>query len=643
MRRILLALLLAGAARAGEPDHEGARLAGETSTLLAELDAEVVRLRRLARPEEAGALGREIVALRAALAGGPLPTSRKPAVHVVSFREGLPGSFGGLVRGEARVTLTCRDRPVVLVLASATAIRWDVRVAEGVDLRAVWTAGDPRHWVDGVRSSRVLRLGAATAWSRDAPEFVEFAGAIAERTSVPLVTFLGARVPPEAGAVEVGPGNPEWRAEALHNAADALHWNATRHRRVRERKRYGELRFEGLYHFREGTQLLASFGARTPLGPVLSEQRRLPPALGEDWTAARDPSGALYVAGAGCVQRLGDAGELVSLVPPETCPELRTVGAVALDARRRRLLVASCDRVGYLYAIDPASGAWSTINDMDGVAAAGMACDPDADAVYVTERAADGVRLHRFTPAGEHIGGWLLPLRSGPDRGRPLPVACAGGTLVLEEPPPAPLEGFAAGVARTHIVSPYSGAILATFVEEPAGSRDPMTPARLEALWARLLRPREAESAARDLAAGGDRTVAFLAPRLLRPDRPDAGDLQSWIALLDDPDGQVRLMAQGRIEAAGSAALVPLAEALPPTESAEARRRIEIAFQAVRAQGEQPPPVARELRAIAVLGHIDTPASVALLRQLVTREGSFWAVRADAALAALDRLATPRR
>ncbi len=619
MRRLACLLLLAGGARAGD---------AEVEALLAELDAEILARREGGRGAEADALAAEVLGLRKG--EGPA-ASEDVEAHVVAVREGAPPA------GDVCVRVTALGHPIVLVLASEVRARWTVERAHGVDLRRVCTVGRMDNGVI-VHGCPIERLSESYT-----PGFVasgELEGGIEDLVKCRVRTSLE---PVPGGPVVVGPENPEWKAQHLRAEARLLHWRETRGRRAAERETLKAFRFGALYRWRDPTKpepLRVSFGEWTPLGPLFRRQAVLPEVLAVATAAAKDDErGEIYLLRHGVLLRYAlPSGPPEVLRPPDTLPAVREPCALAVDTRRHRLLLATKHDHGYLYALDLKSRAWSVVNDLDGVDAAGMAYDEQRDAVLCVEYGEGGsVGLHCFSPEDGRrqceTRLRLPPLREK----RPIAAACSKGRLVLLYPP-APLFAHRdADESRAFVVEPHSGEVL--FASRTRAWEDfgPLGDARLEELWTELSHrdTTEAGRAMRELAGQGDAAVALLARRLAPAACTDA-DLGRWVALLADDDALARDLAQHRLVQAGSRAADYLASLDPQDLQPEARRRV---FAALKVLGGAAR-LQRNLRAVQVLEWIETRAAEALLRDLAANGEPRRRAAASEALARIDR---PRR
>jgi RNA polymerase sigma factor (sigma-70 family) len=111
------------------------------------------------------------------------------------------------------------------------------------------------------------------------------------------------------------------------------------------------------------------------------------------------------------------------------------------------------------------------------------------------------------------------------------------------------------------------------------------------------------------LAAGGDETVRWLRQRLL-PETAAEPSVEALIARLDDDRFATREKATHSLKQGGVRLVPKLTEALKSAASAEIRARLEQVLQHLSDEEM------RTVRAIAVLGRIDTPTSRALLAEI---------------------------
>jgi len=628
VRRLAFLLLFAGGAGADD----------SLETLLAELDAEVAARREGGAGGEADALAAEVLALRSRAAeAAPPPATDVQGMHVVYVGE---GSLVSVRR--VRVQVTARSRPIILALWSLAPVRWHVDAAPGVDLRRVVSAGSRDALVVGPPQVPVETLAERADFPFD--EKREALARAAEEASGYVVwTLLDAGTADPAVPIVVGPGNAEWSAQTLRTEARLLHWRETRGRRAAQCEDLKACRFGALYRWRDASRpqpLRVSFGEWTPLGPLLGRQTVLPDMLAETTAVASDDErGDIYLLRHGVLLSFSlPKGPPEVLRVPDTLPQVREPCALAVDTRRRRLLLATKHDHGYLYAMDLKSREWCVLNDMDDIDPAGMAYDEQRDAILCVAYGDGGAaKLHRFSPEdARHQRETLLRLPLMPEK-RPLTIACRKGLLVLLEPPPPHLAHRDADQSRAFVVEPHSGESLFSSRTRPWEDFLPLDDARLEALWHDLAFREGADAgrAMRELAGQGDRAVAFLARRFT-PEERVPEELGRWVALLADDDALVRDLAHFRLVQAGPRAEAFLAGLDPAELQPEARRRVVAALGEVGGNRRVP----RNARAIQVLEWIETPDAVALLRDLGSSGDPRRRAHANAALARIDR---PRR
>jgi hypothetical protein len=326
-------------------------------------------------------------------------------------------------------------------------------------------------------------------------------------------------------------------------------------------------------------------------------------------------------------------GPLEVLRVPANLPEPVDPSALAIDTRRDRLLLAARQERGLLYALDLKSGAWSVLEDMDGVDAAAMAYDGQRDAILcVAYGEDDTLRVHRFSPEdGRHLHE--IPVRTPSLAGRPPLVAASvkGNLVVLRRPPPE--AGRDAEDTRAFVIEPHTGEVLfaaRTLLWEDFG---PLGEEGFDGPWSALLSKDEATAgpAMRQIAGQGDAAVAFLSERLT-PEAADTGDFRRWVAELSDDDALVRGLAQQRLVEAGGKAGEFLASLDQRDMQPEARRRVRAALKAVGGAAL----LQRNLRAVQVLEWIESPAAEALLRQLAQQGEAKRRAAAGESLARID-------
>jgi WD40 repeat protein len=161
-----------------------------------------------------------------------------------------------------------------------------------------------------------------------------------------------------------------------------------------------------------------------------------------------------------------------------------------------------------------------------------------------------------------------------------------------------------------------------------------LAPGQIALLWAALAGPAaDAYQAQHDLAAEGNRGVAFLGGRLRPIPRPDRRLVARWLEQLDDDDFRVREQATRELAARVEAAEESLRRALQVSPSTEVRQRVRTLLARLRGkEGEW----VRTLRAVEVLEHIGTHEARQALRRLANGGPGAWLTQE--AKAALRRL-----
>ncbi len=160
-----------------------------------------------------------------------------------------------------------------------------------------------------------------------------------------------------------------------------------------------------------------------------------------------------------------------------------------------------------------------------------------------------------------------------------------------------------------------------------------LTPNQLDAAAAKL-GGREGYSAVWDLLDHPDQALAlFHGPWKAAP-KPEAEQLNQWLAGLDAKAFREREEAERQLQNAGENALPALEAALKGTLSAEASARVEKIVGRIR-EGQSPQQI-RDRRMVAVLEFMADPRAVALLKEYA--EGDVRFTRTREALSALARL-----
>lgn len=248
-------------------------------------------------------------------------------VHVVSVAEGwvAPGDLWAVPAVPVQI-----DRPgasAILILLDRGPVQWHVSLAEGTGLQQIALGGDQPN-----RSEVYLNDVALPA-----PDLLEVDAVLEDRGSPfrDLVALLTVRF-----------------------GVDALSGFHSRYQASED----------GFDIFQVHADLSLS---SDPLAHLMDRETDL------TWPA-RDPAGQPQLFG-DVVQWNGER-----LMPTNNVPPVRFAQDVVHDAGRDVLYLMSLGGVGYLYQIDPASGAWTILADQDGYDGARMLYDAKGDRIIMT-------------------------------------------------------------------------------------------------------------------------------------------------------------------------------------------------------------------------------------------------------------------
>ncbi len=118
------------------------------------------------------------------------------------------------------------------------------------------------------------------------------------------------------------------------------------------------------------------------------------------------------------------------------------------------------------------------------------------------------------------------------------------------------------------------------------------------------------------LAAGGNATVDFLGQRVKPMREMDAKTIDPLLLKLDHADFAVRSQAQEKLMGLGDLAIQRLQNFAAQSQSLEAKKRCQAVLEKLQRPFITTPARLRNVRAIQVLGRIDTPESQKLLKAI---------------------------
>ena len=507
-------------AGAGAPTAEGHWLRRELDRQIAAIKAEVGRLR--AAGDAAGA-DQLADALRASRRGA----DDARHLHVVSLQQfaevGSPIGHPSeqRPRGTATVHVTATDRPVVLALCGDEPVRWVLRVASGVRLERVLLEGVARQHLTGLPEGVPVHDGTAAAgisadyafaFGHDPAYGWETRQLLRQRAGVPVRT-LQARRHYGATPFIVGPGSADWQVQSDLADLRPLYLRVAALQSERSRRATAALRFYALWtEFRlpplpAGVEAPPPPPAGLPLfargdwcgtgpwggyvaersvaefdvaGPIASAKRPLPKpvaAPGLDvrraaWCGTDDAGGVVTFD-----SRTGDVAHVMA-------GDVGTWGGVALDRRRRRLMMVGRDSDD-VYTFD----FYTRRRSFAGPIGTGrqrrtpLTYSEHDDCFYaltpaVAQQGVMTTSVTRLSPDG--APQWQVPI---PERvatqllGAPQ-LAAAGKYLAILTPPlPDPLDPDAPRQSRCVLFDPHARTVAYSGpIAPPAGTALPATP-----------------------------------------------------------------------------------------------------------------------------------------------------------------------
>jgi len=524
-----------------------------------DIAAEVDRLGKTGEAGKAQKLAAELKRCRSLLEA-PSTTARgdEPEVHVVALRRGKaapPGVLQGaerFTRTYAEVKVTFTARPVVLVLMGEEPILWQVKPAEGVRLHAVILMGRERQTLGSLPQDPIVFQrfttrggGGLVVLSSSGPAFAVLNDDLLEFAGRPITVLLGQSEYPGEPIV-VGPENREWdRQRAFRQTLVEtwlLHEEAMEPQRARQFAGVADLRFPAVWLCQSGGRQGAASGEFTVAGPIIASLRNLPhPELRRMAIDAKED--LQFGLNHNNELRLVDpkSEELPSVQGPPGTDRTR-FSAMALDTKRRRLVLAPERDKTPLWALDLGRSEWLVLGD-PGYRLTALAYSPGEDAFYAATRidlkaARAGPPLDGERSSPTHvllkIDGSGKPLRevnlskrvAFREEGGPTQLVCAGGRLVLITPLQQRRQGQS--LCRLYVIEPDSGTVVYEGLSEPHNGLLPHRPkpavgvpvggplSRLVRAFAQAAKAEEAVRAAgqRELAARLARQIALLRERL---------------------------------------------------------------------------------------------------------------------------------
>jgi hypothetical protein len=412
--------------------NAGGLVPESAAPVLRDIREEHDRLTAAGKEAEAERLASAWTELRGEIAGFRVASveGAAPEVHAVGFDR---GRVEGARAARAEVEVSRTGAPVVLVLSGKERVRWDVKLAEGADLRMVIVTGPESQVVRGVPEGvpvvrRIGSEGAPFAHSTSAADesFAGFAKSVSEWAGGEVMSLQGGETW-DGRPVQVGTGNPTWGFERARARVARLHREAAAATVEARRRAAGALRFLAVSHVLDHGDGLgpADFAPEQVLAGTL---RRTPRPINH---LALDPElGVLYaVSSRGAFSTTREARNLEDLVPGDgdDVPDLERPCGVGFDHRRRRVAILTAGEVGTFAVYEPAARRWEARQAPARRTLSGLAYAAAEDAFYSVETPPDArstSTLLKLSPDGAVLGALRLS-RPFPCRaGRPEQIAC---------------------------------------------------------------------------------------------------------------------------------------------------------------------------------------------------------------------------
>lgn len=331
-------------------------------------------------------------------------------------------------------------------------------------------------------------------------------------------------------------------------------------------------------------------------------------------------------------------------------PELSWPCGIAYDSRRDRVVLSSLGGVGYLYAYDPASNAWSVLADMNNIDLCALTYSAREDCFYGLATVGGGEgnpQVQQFDPAGKLTNTLALsePIAISRAPTGAAQLAMVGKNLAILATQGG---GNAPGIQgmRCVVVDLGTGQVISSNQTSPqvAPATD-FDPKEVDRLW-RLMGSAdatEAEQATNRLIAGGDKAVEPLATRLKAPVAALSDErVKQLIDALGSADPDARERATTDLICAGDSVDKPVRAAMQGDVSPEAQSRLKLVLSDIseKEAGDTRSiaQVRRESESVRVLREIGTPSAVERLIELSADRNENRAKVAEEARAVLRQI-----
>ena len=643
----------------GPPRHDLAKPPPAGGGFLDRLDKGFAAARGVARrleergeKDRAEKLRKRIAALRVQMREGKEEASDEPEIHVVS---------GDYADGTV-VEIAQTPHPVILVMCAYRGSHWTLKVADDVKLNRVILAGANRQTVSGVPKG--VRVDNYNREDRTGGFYTNKIGGSGydyvwkqlEKLTGKTKGTLQITSQNQTEPVRIGPRSSEWRIWrvvdrldeiARIGANDAEQNRVAALRKIRfsaQFQRHRNVKVAGprrpVGRAREPQSPPVEFGEFTIDGPV---HHSLVPVAAGVKEVVSDGQGEMWYgrSRSGLVQIDAKTGKLSEIAPDPALPEFSSLGAMAYDTKRRRVLMLGGK---YLYAYATDTKKWSVMRRPGFRFATLMVYDEYADRVYTTSFGQFGrSRIAVYNPHGVllrqvPISAYMARLPEHPYLPK-VQIRCLDGYLAI-------LHGVYSKETPTdfpqyiHVVDLKDGRVVYTGSLRPHATYEKLADGEFKKLWIALgtADDAQADKLTWRLAAGQADTVKYLRKQLAQTGAVDAKQLKQLIAALGDDRFIVREAAQRKLAEIGSVLEGDLRKARQGA-SPEIRLRIDSLLKQWE-NAKTDPGTLREQRTMQTLERIGTPEAVKLLEELAT--GASTSRRARAAQAALKRMGKQR-
>ena len=326
---------------------------------------------------------------------GTLPSGNagSPELDVVGLYQGLGGGIANGPPGTATVHVAATDRPVVLGISAYSSVKWTVTADPGVNLQQIIVSGyEPGQLVsapDGVPVTNNSGSGNGKDYLAYAIDYREYVTGMRSMMSLgggaQPVSFRGLYEATSA-AFEVGPSNPDWRAQRVLHEMQGLYDQATAYPFGLYKTASQSVRFNGLANqFHPDYPSLIERSDYTQFsvnGPVDGTAKPLNNHFNNFVLASGGQVG--YGQDFGSVYRVTMPDGQATPLDLSTSgnPQLSNPCGVAYDTQRNRMILATLGGTGFLYSYLDQPQQWFQLGNLQNVDLQSITYMPADDSIY---------------------------------------------------------------------------------------------------------------------------------------------------------------------------------------------------------------------------------------------------------------------